>query len=108
VREAQRAALQSTVHGAGRVLSRTAAAGKRDRKTGRVLKPGAVTPEMMDAGCAARGVILRGRGARREPAGVPSPARRARGAGRHDRDRAHPAAARRRHGGADEFDPYRD
>ena len=45
--EAQRSALFSTVHGAGRVMSRTAAAGKRNRKTGQVLTEGRVSPEMM-------------------------------------------------------------
>jgi tRNA-splicing ligase RtcB len=55
------------VHGAGRVLSRTAAAGKRDRKTGRVLKPGAVSPEMMDGWLRERGVILRGGGLDESP-----------------------------------------
>jgi tRNA-splicing ligase RtcB len=65
--DAQRAALFSTVHGAGRVLSRTAAAGKRDRKTGRVLKPGAITPAMMDGWLQERGVILRGGGLDESP-----------------------------------------
>src|SRR5690349_5954225 len=37
VAESQRAALFSTVHGAGRVMSRTQAAGKRNRKTGEVI-----------------------------------------------------------------------
>src|SRR6202008_2278008 len=41
VEAAQRAAMFSTVHGAGRVMSRTQAAGKRNRRTGRVLSPGA-------------------------------------------------------------------
>ena len=36
VQAAQREALFSTVHGAGRVMSRTQAAGKRNRKTGQV------------------------------------------------------------------------
>ena len=67
VRAAQQAALYSTVHGAGRVLSRTAAAGKRDRKTGRVIKPGAVTPAMMDGWLGERGVILRGGGLDESP-----------------------------------------
>lgn len=61
-REAQRVALRSTVHGAGRVLSRTAAAGKRDRKTGRVLKPGAISEEMMRTWLDDKRVILRGGG----------------------------------------------
>src|SRR4030095_2279358 len=37
--ELQRNALFSTVHGAGRVMSRSAAAGKINRRTGEVLKP---------------------------------------------------------------------
>src|SRR5690242_13972136 len=45
----QRDALYSTVHGAGRVMSRTQAAGKRHRRTGEVTSPGRVTPEMMQA-----------------------------------------------------------
>ena len=40
VAAAQREALFSTVHGAGRVMSRTQAAGKRNRKTGAVISPG--------------------------------------------------------------------
>src|SRR5690349_24632997 len=44
-RALQARALYSTVHGAGRVMSRTAAAGKRTRK-GKVLKPGAISREM--------------------------------------------------------------
>jgi tRNA-splicing ligase RtcB len=62
VRASQRQALFSTVHGAGRVMSRTAAAGKRHRKTGRVLSPGRVTPEMMERWIKEKGVILRGGG----------------------------------------------
>jgi tRNA-splicing ligase RtcB len=62
IEEMQRQALFSTVHGAGRVMSRTAAAGKRHRKTGRVLSPGRVTPEMMQGWVQEKGVILRGGG----------------------------------------------
>ncbi|MCW5853343.1 MAG: RtcB family protein, partial [Anaerolineae bacterium] len=46
--EESRLALYSTVHGAGRVMSRTAARGKVDRH-GRVLKPGAISRVMMMA-----------------------------------------------------------
>jgi tRNA-splicing ligase RtcB (3'-phosphate/5'-hydroxy nucleic acid ligase) len=67
VREAQRGALFSTVHGAGRVMSRTAAAGKRNRRTGRVISPGLVTPEMMQAWIREKGVILRGGGLDESP-----------------------------------------
>lgn len=70
-----RQALYSTVHGAGRVMSRTAAAGKvkwtRDPKTGRKgpvrVSDGAVSQEMMDAWLAREGVILRGGGRDESP-----------------------------------------
>jgi tRNA-splicing ligase RtcB len=64
---AQQAALYSTVHGAGRVMSRTAAAGKRHRRSGRVLSPGRVTPEMMNAWVREKGVVLRGGGLDESP-----------------------------------------
>src|SRR5688572_25962424 len=67
VTELQREALFSTVHGAGRVMSRTMAAGKRNRKTGRVLSPGRVTPEMMQSWVREKGVILRGGGLDESP-----------------------------------------
>jgi tRNA-splicing ligase RtcB len=57
----QEEALYSTVHGAGRVMSRTAAAGKRTRK-GKQITPGKVSPEMMQEWLAKKGVILRGGG----------------------------------------------
>ncbi len=63
----QKEALFSTVHGAGRVLSRTAAAGKRHRKTGKVITPGRVTPEMMQSWLREKGVILRGGGLDESP-----------------------------------------
>jgi tRNA-splicing ligase RtcB len=63
----QEAALFSTVHGAGRIMSRTAAAGKRNRKTGKVLSPGRVTPEMMQSWVKAKGVVLRGGGLDESP-----------------------------------------
>lgn len=72
----QAKALFSTVHGAGRVMSRTEAAGKRDRKTGELkldketglpLKPGRVTPEMMNEWISREGVILRGGGLDESP-----------------------------------------
>ena len=67
VRVAQREGLYSTVHGAGRVMSRTAAAGKRNRRTGRVILPGLVTPEMMEAWVREKGVIVRGGGLDESP-----------------------------------------
>ena len=67
VRAAQREGLFSTVHGAGRVMSRTAAAGKRNRRTGRVISPGLVSPEMMQAWVREKGVVLRGGGLDESP-----------------------------------------
>jgi tRNA-splicing ligase RtcB (3'-phosphate/5'-hydroxy nucleic acid ligase) len=67
VTDVQRAAMYSTVHGAGRVMSRTAAAGKRHRKTGRVLSEGRITPEMMRTWVAEKGVVLRGGGLDESP-----------------------------------------
>ena len=67
VAAAQRAALYSTIHGAGRVMSRTQAAGKRHRKTGAVISPGRVDDEMMRAWLASREVILRGGGLDESP-----------------------------------------
>jgi tRNA-splicing ligase RtcB len=75
-RRLQQASMYSTVHGAGRVMSRTEAAGKRDRKTGLLkvdkatgepIKPGKVTPEMMTKWLETRGVILRGGGLDESP-----------------------------------------
>ena len=57
----QRAALFSTVHGAGRVMSRTAAAGRYNRRTRR-RSPGLITREMRDKWLAREGIILRGGG----------------------------------------------
>src|SRR6059036_2385194 len=66
VRDLQARALYSTVHGAGRVMSRTAAAGKRTRR-GKVLKPGAISREMMLEWVERKGVVLRGGGADESP-----------------------------------------
>jgi len=65
--ELARRALHSTVHGAGRVMSRTAAAGRIHRKTGRVLSPGRVTPEMMRDWLRKQDVVLRGGGLDESP-----------------------------------------
>lgn len=66
-RTLQREALFSTVHGAGRTMSRTAAAGKRNRRTGEVIRPGLVSPEMMEGWVREKGVILRGGGLDESP-----------------------------------------
>ena len=91
----QRGALFSTVHGAGRVMSRTAAAGKRHRKTGRVLSEGRVTPEMMQRLGAREGRGAAGRRTGREPACLPPAARGSGGAGKHHRGAAYAPAADR-------------
>ena len=63
----QAQALYSTVHGAGRVMSRTAARGKRHRRTGKVLKRGKVSRDMMNNWVDAKGVVLRGGGTDESP-----------------------------------------
>jgi tRNA-splicing ligase RtcB len=76
--ELQARALYSTVHGAGRVMSRTAAAGKRHRfgplagqlmlgPDGQPKMRGAVSREMMEEWVRQRGVILRGGGVDESP-----------------------------------------
>ena len=63
----QARALYSTVHGAGRVMSRTAALGKRHRRTGKVLRHGKVSREMMAEWVGRKGVVLRGGGLDESP-----------------------------------------
>jgi tRNA-splicing ligase RtcB (3'-phosphate/5'-hydroxy nucleic acid ligase) len=65
--EDQRAALFSTVHGAGRVMSRTEARGKINWKTKQVKSPGKVSWEMLNQWIGRRGVILRGGGLDESP-----------------------------------------
>jgi tRNA-splicing ligase RtcB len=65
IAEQQRAALYSTVHGAGRVMSRTQAAGPR-RGRGRG-QGGAITPQMLREWVSTKGVILRGGGLDESP-----------------------------------------
>jgi tRNA-splicing ligase RtcB (3'-phosphate/5'-hydroxy nucleic acid ligase) len=62
--EAARAALHSTVHGAGRVMSRTQARGKLKGwgPKARIVSPGLISPEMMRSWLDAKGVILKGGG----------------------------------------------
>jgi tRNA-splicing ligase RtcB (3'-phosphate/5'-hydroxy nucleic acid ligase) len=59
--------MYSTVHGAGRVMSRTEAAGKRKWRTGKVVQAGRVSPEMMQSWVREKGVILRGGGLDESP-----------------------------------------
>ena len=58
----QRVALYSTVHGAGRVMSRTKARGKVNRRTGVVKVPGVLDWDMLHAWIGQKRVILRGGG----------------------------------------------
>jgi tRNA-splicing ligase RtcB len=59
-----REALFSTVHGAGRVMSRTQARGKLKGwgKKARIVSPGLISPEMMRTWLDEKGVILKGGG----------------------------------------------
>ena len=61
--------MRSTVHGAGRVMSRTKAAGKRKRKRGIWVQvsEGEVSRDMMDEWITAAGVELRGAGTDESP-----------------------------------------
>ncbi len=59
---ASRAALYSTVHGAGRVMSRTQAAGKFNRRTGRQTSRGVVNWPRWQEELKAKGIELRGGG----------------------------------------------
>lgn len=63
----QEYALFSTVHGAGRVMSRTEARGKVHRKTGAVLRAGKVSREDMLSWLRPMGVELRGAGTDESP-----------------------------------------
>jgi tRNA-splicing ligase RtcB len=48
-------------------MSRTKAAGKRNRRSGAVISPGCVSPEMMHEWIQRKGVILRGGGLDESP-----------------------------------------
>jgi tRNA-splicing ligase RtcB len=61
-REEMEKAMFSTVHGAGRVMSRTEARGKYHRKTGECIRPGRVEQREMDDWLDFAGVELRGGG----------------------------------------------
>jgi len=104
----QKGALYSTVHGAGRVMSRTEARGKVHRKSGKVLKPGRVTWEMLSDWLSKRQVVLKGGGLDEAPQAY----RRldqvlaAQGETITLLHRLRPLVVVM--AGADEFDPYRD
>lgn len=63
------ASLYSTIHGAGRVMSRTQAAGRKRYKKGRItrLKEGQISREMMLTWIGEHGVELRGAGTDESP-----------------------------------------
>ena len=65
--EEQQMALYSTVHGAGRVLSRSRAKGKVNKRTGEVLRAPEVTGNMLRQSVAEAGVTLRGAGVDESP-----------------------------------------
>ena len=58
--ETAAASFYSTVHGAGRVMSRTEARGKRNRKTGEVITTGKISHDEMQAWLRQKGVHLAG------------------------------------------------
>lgn len=59
--------LYSTVHGAGRVMSRTQARGKMNYKTREIISEGAISKDMMMAWINEKGVELRGAGVDESP-----------------------------------------
>lgn len=59
--------LYSTVHGAGRVLGRAQAIGKKDKKTGEVIRPGLVSKDMMQDWIRKANVMVRGGGVDESP-----------------------------------------
>lgn len=65
--EESRRALYSTIHGAGRAMGRTQAAGKRCRKTGKQLSPGLIKQEDHAAWMSKMQVQLRGGGIDESP-----------------------------------------
>jgi tRNA-splicing ligase RtcB len=97
--EEQRRALFSTVHGAGRVMSRTEARGKMNWKTRKIRSPGKVSWEMLHEWIGAKGVILRGGGLDESPRAyrrLPEVLARP---GRHGPGAPHPPAIGCGHGG---------
>jgi tRNA-splicing ligase RtcB len=84
----QRAALYSTVHGAGRVMSRAEARGKINWKTKQVKSPGKVSWDMLHEWVGRKGVILRG-GASTKPARLSPAAGGSRCPGHHREGAAH-------------------
>src|SRR5215475_2507141 len=65
--ESAKHSLYSTVHGAGRVMGRMEAKGKVDKRTGKILKAGKVSQEMMSEWFSRAQVELRGAGLDESP-----------------------------------------
>ena len=108
VRAAQRLALYSTVHGAGRVMSRTEAKGKVARRTGRIIKPGRVSPEMMESWLRLADVVLRGGGLDESPHAYRRLGEVLKAQGPTINILHHLRPLIVVMAGADEFDPYKD
>ena len=116
--DAQRAAMFSTVHGAGRVMSRSEAAGKRHRfgahagelvrgAGGKPVRPGKVSDEMLRSAVKESGVVLRGGGPDESPFVYRNlDAVLAQQPGIEILHRLRPLAVVM--AGADELDPYKD
>ena len=97
------AALYSTVHGAGRVMSRTAAGGKYKGwgKKRRMVAPGLVTPAMLHEWVVRdKGVILSGGGLDESPHAYRRLPDVLAAQGDHHRSPAHPPTPHRLHGGS--------
>ena len=58
--EESQASLYSTIHGAGRIMGRNQAKGKRDRRTGKQLTPGLVKKDEHERWIKKAGVVVRG------------------------------------------------
>ncbi len=65
--EESKLSMYSTVHGAGRVMSRTKARGKINYRTGQVISKGEVSRDMMMSWVKNAGVELRGAGTDESP-----------------------------------------
>lgn len=65
--EESKTSLYSTIHGAGRSMGRAQAKGKKNRKTGEIIRPGLVSQDDMDAWIKRFDVELRGAGVDESP-----------------------------------------